>query len=118
METSNQALQEIRKATIPDLIKKYQKLVDDIFKAAGAPLPTFLNVEDKETGEVKYTSEQQLYDFIDVRNSALSTANNILIKINELQRELYDPTFWDKESVEEISTNTKANPLKKYTVKK
>ncbi|MCP1996659.1 hypothetical protein [Flavobacterium sp. HSC-61S13] len=116
METNNQ-LQEIRKATIPDLIKKYQKLVDDIFKAAGAPLPVFSNILDKDTDETISTAEQQLYAFIGVRDTALNTANSILIKINELQRELYDPTFWDKEIVEELQANTNQDPTKKFRKK-
>jgi hypothetical protein len=115
---SNGKLQEQRKEEIPKLIDKYQKLVDMTFEAVSKPLPIFEDVEDEE-GDVIKTAEQLLYSFIGVRDSALDRANEILGKINELERELHDPTFWDvEEDKEETKPNTtKKTPLKNYTKK-
>lgn len=109
-------LQETRKKEIPDLIKKYNKLVDNIFDAVSKPLPEFVDFE--KDGEVLKTAEQQMYLFIDVRNKALDNANNILKKINELENELNDPDYYKKqeESLEK-TVDKPTNTLKKYTKK-
>ncbi|KZE74357.1 hypothetical protein AV926_17690 [Myroides marinus] len=114
----NSKLQEKRKKEIPNLIEKYQKLVDLTFDAVSKPLPNFSDLEDKD-GDIIQTSEQQLYAFIGVRDGALDRANKILGKVNELERELHDPSFWDKDEVEEevTTTSTRKQPLKNYTKK-
>ncbi|MGS4345087.1 hypothetical protein ACKUSY_05645 [Myroides odoratus] len=115
---SNGKLQKQREEEIPKLIEKYQKLVDMTFEAVSEPLPKFENLED-EDGAIILTSEQQLYAFIGVRDGALDRANGILGKINELERELNDPTFWDVAENEEEAKATPANknPLKRHTKK-
>jgi len=102
MENNEKLLQETREKKIPELIKKYEKLVDNIFKAVGEPLPNFSNKFDEATGVVIVTNEQQLFNFIDARKSALSTANYMLNKINELELELYNPKALLKEEEDEI----------------
>lgn len=106
MESNNKILQETREKKIPELIKKYEKLVDNIFNAVGEPIPKF---QDKANSEdvVIITSEQQLFNFIDVRKSALSTANYMLNKINELELELHNPKalLKDEEDVPAIPIN-------------
>ncbi|MDR2223557.1 MAG: hypothetical protein LBE34_12635 [Flavobacteriaceae bacterium] len=115
---SNGKLQEQRKEEIPTLIEKYKKLVDDTFNTVSKPLPSFSDITDKD-GDIIKTAEQQLYSFLGVRDSALDRADNILGKINELERELHDPTFWDVEEDKEEAkpTTTKKTPLKNYTKK-
>lgn len=111
---SNGKLQEKRKNEIPTLIEKYQKLVDDTFNAVSKPLPTFTDITDKD-GDILKTAEQQLYSFLGVRDAALDRADGILGKINELERELNDPTFWD---VVENEEESKSTPVKKAPIKK
>ncbi|EHQ41546.1 hypothetical protein [Myroides odoratus] len=114
----NGKLQEKRKKEIPTLIEKYQKLVDDTFDAVSKPLPTFSDITDKD-GDIIKTAEQQLYSFLGVRDAALDRADGILGKINELERELHDPTFWDVvENEDEVkSSPANKNPLKRHTKK-
>ncbi|WP_413512225.1 hypothetical protein [Myroides odoratus] len=113
----NGKLQEQRKEEIPKLIEKYQKLVDMTFEAVSKSLPKFEDEKDEE-GNITRTSEQLLYSFIGVRDNALDRAEGILGKINELERELHDPTFWDVvENVEEVKTTAKKAPLKNFTKK-
>ncbi|QQU04230.1 hypothetical protein [Myroides odoratus] len=115
---SNGKLQKQREEEIPKLIEKYQKLVDMTFEAVSKKLPDFED-EDDEDGNTIRTAEQQLYSFIGVRDAALDRANGILGKINELERELHDPTFWDVVENEEEAKSTPANknPLKRHTKK-
>lgn len=113
---SKSTLQDKRKVEIPNLIEKYQKLVDMTFEAVSKPLPSFEDIKD-EDGDIVKTAEQLLYSFIGVRDCALDKANDILGKINELERELYDPTFWDKSETEDEpkAATAKKAPLKRYT---
>lgn len=109
-------LQETRKREIPDLIKKYNKLVENVFDAVSKPLPNFKDFE--KDGEVIKTAEQQMYSFIDVRNKALDNVNDILKKINELENELNDPDYYKKqEELSEKPLDKPVNTLKKYTKK-
>lgn len=114
----NAMLQKKRKEEIPKLIDKYQKLVDLTFEAVSKPLPKFEDIEDDD-GDIIKTAEQLLYSFIGVRDTALDRANGILDKINELERELYDPNFWNKDDSEGEAQSTPLNkqPLKKFTKK-
>lgn len=117
---SNQSkLQESRKKSIPDLVNKYQKLVDETFDAVTKPLPSFNNVINEE-GEVLMTAEQQLFSFIDIRNKALDNANSMLSKVNQLEMELNNPELFESqmkaiEEQEQASTGT--NPAKRYAKK-
>ncbi|MBC7845559.1 MAG: hypothetical protein H7Y10_03605 [Flavobacterium sp.] len=111
-------LQESRKKAIPGLVEKYQKLVDDTFKAVTKELPVFQDRENKE-GEVIATSEQQLFMFIDIRNKALDNANNMLLKINQLEIELYAPELFENDlKVKEAEENNTPAPVKKSWTKK
>jgi hypothetical protein len=110
-------LQEIRKKTIPNLIEKYQKLINEIFDAASEKLPDFNDVVNSETNEVSVTAEMQLFSFIQTRKMALDNADLILLKVNELERELIDPNY-KPESEEETLEKTdvkKPHPSKKHT---
>lgn len=108
------ALQKTRKKKIEELIKWYQKQVDDIFTYASQPLPIFAEVKDKDD-LVIMTAEQQVYEFIDVRKKALGNANYMLNIINELENELLDPNY--KKGGEEEEKN-KEEPKKINRAKK
>jgi len=116
MENKNM-LQEIRKKKIPDVIKKYEKLIEDIFAAVSKPFPTFENFTNSD-GEVTQTSEQQMYAFISVRKSAVDNADRMLLQINELERELYDPTFHDKKENDEDESPPAGNIAKQKAAAK
>jgi len=90
---NNSILQEKRRESIPNLIEKYQKLIDNIFDSVSKELPAFVDILDKDTEEVTVSSEQQLYAFINVRKQALSNANEMMQTINDLERELIDPNY-------------------------
>lgn len=107
MENNSEKLQAIRKKTIPDVIAKYQTLIDNIFVAVSKPIPDFKNIEDAD-GEITLTSEQQMYSFIAVRKSAVDTADRMLKQVNELERELHDPNFYNKENE---ADNDNATPI-------
>lgn len=108
-------LQEIRREEIPNLIKKYQKIVDEIFETVGKPLPSFQNITKDD--EIIVTAEMQLYEFLRVRKAALDHADSILIKVNELQRELLDPEY-GKAKEEESEDSQKRDLLKERAQKR
>lgn len=99
-------LQKTRKEKIPNLINKYQTLVDKIFDLVGQELPPFTDVIKE--GVVLSTAEQQKFFFIDERNKALDNANSMMFKINRLEIELYSPELLNEEKEEEEETEGKA----------
>jgi tRNA(Glu) U13 pseudouridine synthase TruD len=113
-------LQESRKKSIPDLVAKYQKLVDEIFAAVTAPLPGFKDItkEGEEGDAVIITAEQQMFAFINVRDRALDNANKMMEKINMLEMELYAPEWFQTISKMEAEPEEKEtvvkNPTKRY----
>jgi len=117
-------LQESRRKSIPDLVAKYQKLVDMIFDVASKPLPIFKDFkkEGDEGDAVLITAEQQMFSFINVRDRALDNANNMMQKINMLEMELNNPELFEmisKLEVEQPETTgtTVKNPTKRYAQK-
>ncbi len=108
-------LQATRREAIEDLIAKYKKQVDDIFHQASQPLPKFSDCKDEETGEIKVTSEQQVYAFIDVRKKALNNANDMLLIINELETEINDPNYKRPSEEEPEDIKKVVNPAKRYS---
>lgn len=115
----NKMLQDIRKNKIPDFIEKYQKLIDDTFDAVSKPIPDFQDIID-EKGDIIRTSEQRMFGFIQTRKAAIDSANDISIQINELERELYDPTFFEaKNEDDEIGkpVSKATSPAKRFAEK-
>jgi hypothetical protein len=116
-------LQESRRKSIPDLVEKYQKLVDEIFAAVTAPLPRFKDItKDSDDGDaVIITAEQQMFAFINVRDRALDNANKMMEKINMLEMELYAPelfqTIVKMEAEPEDKETVVKNPNKRYAQK-
>jgi len=118
MDENKERLQESRKKAIPGLVEKYQKLVDDTFDAVTKPLPTFSDRENKD-GEITATAEQQLFMFIDIRNKALDNANNMLLKINQLEIELHAPELFESDmKAKEAEDNNTPEPVKRSWTKK
>jgi hypothetical protein len=95
-----QALQSTRKEAIEVLIERYKKLANEIFDQVGKPLPNFEDYKDEED-QIITSTEQKLFAFIDVRKGALETGNNILSTINELERELNDPKYYENKLIED-----------------
>lgn len=121
-ETENKIkrLQESREKSIPVLVQKFQKLVDETFEAVTQPLPSFEDVTNSD-GDVVRTSEEILFHYIDVRNKALDNANSIMEKINKLEIELNAPEIleMDLKSKNESEKNTPAPvPATKSWIKK
>jgi hypothetical protein len=121
--SKNSKLQESRRKSIPDLVEKYQKLVDMIFDAASKPLPNFKDIKKEgDDGEaVLITGEQQMFSFINVRDRALDNANNMMQKINMLEMELNSPELFEMISKIEAEPETTGtivkNPTKRYAQK-
>lgn len=117
-------LQESRKKSIPELVDKYQKLVDNIFDAVTKDLPAFRDIQrnEEEDGDtIMITAEQQMFAFINVRNNALDNANNMLIKINMLEMELNAPEMFEaisKATTEPEAEKTGTNPAKRQAQKR
>lgn len=115
MDSKNK-LQQSRKKEIPELIKRYKSLVDKIFTLVEAELPPFTDIQNKE-GEIISTAEQQKFFFLDERNKALDNANRILMKINDLEIELYAPELLESEE-EDSNKETENKGQKKNWTKK
>jgi hypothetical protein len=114
--SDNKRLQESRKKSIPDLVLKYKKLVNETFDAVTKPLPTFEDrINDKD--EVIATAEQQLFSFIDIRNKALDNANNMLAKVNELEIELHAPELFESDLKAKTEELGAVEPVKKNWTK-
>lgn len=120
----NNKLQESRRKSIPYLVSKYQKLVDEIYDAVTKPLPVFIDktIEVEGRDSVIITAEQQMFSFINVRNNALDNANSMLLKINMLEMELNAPQLFEmisKENSDEVNEQPvlRQNPTKKYAQK-
>jgi len=116
-------LQESRRKSIPELVDKYQTLVNQIFTAVTAPLPDFKEVKKEgENGDsLVVTAEQQMFAFINVRDRALDNANKMMEKINMLEMELNAPELFEAiaklESEPEEKVTTVKNPTKRYAQK-
>lgn len=113
-------LQKSRKEKIPELVDKYQKLVNEIFEAVTKPLPVFKDVSIDNDGKeaTVITAEQQMFAFINVRNQALDSANNMLLKINNLEMELYAPEAFYAQKNEDVKEDEGTNKKTSWTKKK
>jgi len=118
MDDNQKRLQDSRRKSIPDLVAKYQKLVDDTFDAVTKELPLFEDRENKD-GEITATAEMQMFAFIDIRNKALDNANNMLQKINQLEIELHAPELFESNlKSKEAEENNTPEPAKRSWTKK
>lgn len=97
-------VETIRQKSIKELIEKYKKLTEQIFKQVGEPLPDFEDFKD-EKDQILTSAETKLYAFIDVRKEALETANNMLLIVNELEMEQNDPEYHKNKTVSSQHTN-------------
>jgi len=87
-------LQKSRREKIPQLIEKYESLVDNILNKVGEAFPVFKDVHNPDNeNEVITSAEQQQYRFVNVRKEAVNNANSMMIQVNELERELNDPEW-------------------------
>lgn len=119
--TENKKLQKIRKDEINNVIAKYKTLFDAIIKQVSTEVPTFKNIEvkDKE-GEVLNTvsAEEQMYNFMLMREKAVDHADRMLNKINLLEIELNAPDlFVAMKTPEESEKSTPAANKKNWTKK-
>lgn len=118
MDDNQKRLQDSRRKSIPELVDKYQKLVDETFTAVTAPLPVFKDVVN-EDGEITATAEMQMFAFIDIRNKALDNANRMLVKVNELEIELNAPELFESNlKAKEAEENNTPEPAKRSWTKK
>lgn len=96
MAEENKKLQKSRKDEIPKIINKYQSLIDGILKEVAKAFPTFKDIsikdgDDEDTIIRHITAEEQLYNFMVMRERAIDHADKMSIKINELELELNAP---------------------------
>lgn len=116
-ENNRSALQKSREKSIPDLVDKYQKLVNETYTAVTKPLPDFTDIIN-EKQEIIATAEMQLFSFIDIRNKALDNADMMLKKINRLEIELYNPELLSELKTSESGEDVKEEgPRKNWTKK-
>jgi hypothetical protein len=94
-ETIKQSrLQDIRREEIPNTIAKYKALVEGIFDQVANEYPPFKDIDIKNEEEVSIKSisaEEQLYNFMLMREKAIDHADRMLNKINLLELELKAP---------------------------
>lgn len=121
MSKDNKRLQDSRKKEIPNLVAKYQGLVDGILTICAQDIPKFNDIVVKKEGKdgdqedfMAISAEQQQFAFIEIRNKAIDNANQISVKINLLEIELHAPDLLpdaDAEKKEEVVANK--NPAKR-----
>lgn len=112
-------LQKIREEEIPVTIEKYKSLIDGIFQEVSKPFPTFkdINITNEDNEIVKITTaEEQLYEFMKMREKAIDHADRMLNKINTLELELNNPQLFEtiSNSENDIPSEEPINPAKKY----
>lgn len=123
----NTLLQATRKNEIPQTIEKYKTLIDGIFKEVSKDFPVFKDIhvknDDGDTVTIK-TAEEQLYDFMLMREKAIDHADRMLNKINQLELELNSPELFNQLKNESFQateqsqqTVTKRNWTKKNATK-
>lgn len=105
-DNKNKKLQAIREKEIPNIISKYKTLIDNIMDEVSKPFPEFRNVERKDTDTdetvIASTPEEQLYNYILMREKAVDHTDRMLNKINMLEIELYAPDLLIEESKTEV----------------
>jgi|GEM_PF-2485446 len=114
--TSNTNLQETRKKEIPSIIEKYKFLIDEIFKEVAREIPTFVAItvpSDDEEKPYKITAEEQLYNYLLMREKMIDHADKMLNKINVLELELYAPELFKKVNQSEPGSDSQDNEVKK-----
>lgn len=115
----NQRLQETRKKEIPETIAKYKTLVDGIFKEVAKEFPVFkeISVKDNDGDVIKsVTAEEQLYNFMLMREKAIDHADRMLNKINELELELNAPDLFQQ--LKNVDQDNGTNQAKKEPIKR
>lgn len=119
MENQNNRLQETRRKEIPETIKKYKSLIDGIFEEVAKPFPVFKDREIKKEDEVVscISAEEQLYNFMLMREKAIDHADRMLNKINELELELNAPDLFQSLKNDLPITEIKKEPIRKNFTK-
>lgn len=121
MGDSNSKLQKIREAEIPNTIAKYKTLIDAIFTEVAKPFPPFTDINIKKDDEVvsSISAEEQLYNFMLMREKAVDHADRMLNKINELELELYAPElFYSLKKAETEVKSVTPEPPKRRNIAK
>lgn len=121
MEANNTSiLQESREKEIPNIIEKYKKLADQILTQVSSTVPTFkeINLKDGEDIIKTISAEEQLYNFMLMREKAVDHADRLYNKINNLELEKNSPELFkslqNKENVPAANIDVPApNPVKK-----
>lgn len=119
MENQNNRLQETRRKEIPETINKYKTLIDGIFEEVAKPFPVFKDIEIKKDDEVvsRISAEEQLYNFMLMREKAIDHADRMLNKINELELEKNAPDLFQSLKSEVSVTEIKKEPVRKNFTK-
>ncbi|WP_412464206.1 hypothetical protein [Flavobacterium mekongense] len=124
--TNSNNLQETRKKEIPEIIKKYKFLIDEIFKEVAKAIPTFtaLTIASKDSDEKSYqiSAEEQMYNYLLMREKMIDHADKMLNKINVLELELYAPEIFKKvsaiDSGNQENTENNSKPAKRNYAKR
>ncbi len=119
--TENKKLQKIRKDEINNVIGKYKTLFDAIITQVSTEFPTFKNIDIKNNdGEITntITAEEQLYNFMLMRENAVDHADRMLNKINLLEIELNAPELYNVINNTDDETKNSQTPVKKNWTKK
>lgn len=97
METKNTSiLQVTREKEIPNIISKYKTLADKILTQVSSDVPTFkdINIEVDEVSVKNISAEEQLYNFMLMREKAVDHADRLFNKVNNLELELNSPELF------------------------
>lgn len=121
MEANNTSiLQESREKEIPNIIEKYKKLAEQILTQVSSPVPEFkdINLKEGEDTIKNISAEEQLYNFMLMRERAVDHADRLYNKINNLELEKNSPELFkslqNKENVPTANNDAPApNPVKK-----
>lgn len=124
--TNSNNLQETRKKEIPEIIKKYKFLIDEIFKEVAKAIPTFtaFTIASKDNDEKSYqiSAEEQMYNYLLMREKMIDHADKMLNKINVLELELYAPEIFKKvsaiDSGNQENTEDDSKPAKRNYAKR
>lgn len=121
-ENKNKILQESREKEIPNIINEYKKLGESILKQVGTDIPLFKNIEfkdkDGEFTRETITAEEQLYNFLLMREKAVDHVDRLYIKVNNLELEKNNPEAFkalqstDSSTTSQSSDEPKKNPVK------
>jgi len=113
-------LQETRENEIPNIIEKYKNLGEAVLTQVSSPIPEFKDITVKDGEDIikSITGEEQLYNFILMREKAVDHVDRLYTKVNNLELELNSPELFKEMQKSETVINSNAevaqpNPVKK-----